>query len=322
MSKKTFGSFLTLFAVFATAAMIWLNRYNIYDWTKLRNYTAPAAIAELASSGGMNDYGRRLFYVNDPRLSDRSTFNSECKTTEQTIVLGCYTGVNIYIFDVDDPKLKGVEEVTAAHEMLHAAYQRLTNSEKTRLNGLLQAAYSRVKDQKLAEVMAGYAKTEPGEESNELHSILGTEYANLGPELEEYYKKYFIDRSKVVTLASDYKKVFEDIANQVAKYDAELSLRKTEIVRREDELDAKAKQLEQQKVQMDALLQAGQARAYNAQVISYNSGVNSYNAEVATIKQLIDEYNSIVEQRNSLAVQQEGLAKSLDSRIDTLNSSN
>jgi hypothetical protein len=318
MPKKLLGSVLVLVTVFTAAGLVWTNRYNLYDWSRLRNYTAPAEVATLATNSGMNTYGRRLLYVNDPKISDRSTFNSECKSTEQTIVLGCYTGTNIYVFKVEDAKLQGVEEVTAAHEMLHAAYQRLSAKEKAQVDELLNAAYKRINDTHLTDVMASYQKSEPGEQDNELHSILGTEYANLGPELEQYYEKYFSDRSKVVTLANSYKKVFEDIADKVQKYDADLVLRKAEITKREADLDTLEKSLTSQKAQMELLLQSGQTRAYNNQVPSYNSRVNSYNVEVIAVKKLIDQYNTIVETRNSLALQQQGLAQSLDSRVNAI----
>lgn len=318
MHKRAIGSFILFATVVAAAAFAWVNRYSIYDWERLRNYSAPPAIAQLATGSGMNDYGRTLFYVNYPQISDRNSFNGECKTTEQTIVLGCYTGSRIYIFDVSNPQLNGVEEVTAAHEMLHAAYERLSGSEKAYVDQLIEAAYRRVNDPHLTEVMASYQKTEPGQQDNELHSILGTEYANLGAPLEAYYGKYFSDRSKVVDASNSYKKVFEDIQSQVAKYDADLSLRKAEITRREDALNTQAAQITAQKAQMDALLQSGQTRAFNAQVESYNAAVNSYNVEVAAVKSLIDQYNQIVEQRNSLALQQQGLAQSLDSRLSPI----
>lgn len=318
MKKGFVGSVIAVLVVISAAWLVVLNRYNIYDWAKLRDYTPAASISALAAASGMNDKGTKLFYVNDPQIADRGDFNKVCRTTEQTIVLGCYTGTNIYVFKVDDAKLEGVEEVTAAHEMLHAAYQRLGSSEKERINLLLQEAYARVKDKQLSDVMASYQKTEPGEQDNELHSILGTEYDNLGPELEAYYSKYFTDRAKVVKLANDYKKVFEDITKQVEQYDADLSLRKNEINQREASLTVTAKQLEAQKSQMDVLAKAGKIKEYNAQVNSFNQGVTSYNADVANVKNLIDEYNKMVEARNNLTVQQQGLAQSLDSRIETI----
>lgn len=318
MSKRIIGWGLLGVAFVVAIVTLWLHRYDIYDWAQLRSYQPSATIASLATDSGMNDYGRRLFYVNRPEVSDRDQFNSECTTAEQTIVLGCYTGTNIYIFKVDDAKLEGVEEVTAAHEMLHAAYQRLSKSEKARIDGLVESAYKRVNDPHLTEIVASYKKTEPGQELNELHSILGTEYSNLGPELEAYYTKYFSDRGKVVTLANKYKKVFEDIQNQVNSYDADLALRKAEINKQEEELSAKAAQLAAQKAQLVALQNSGQTAAYNAQVNAYNSQVAAYNNQIASTKKLIDEYNAIVIKRNVLTVQQQNLAQSLDSRVNPI----
>lgn len=314
MKKRTIVSIATLLLVLVSVSALWLNRFDVYDWAKLRTYTAPAEVAALADQTSLNDYGRRLFYVNTPQISDKQQFIEQCKVREQTIVLGCYNGTNIYVFNVNDPKLVGVEQVTAAHEMLHVAYDRLSGSEKKKIDTLLVAAYNRLNDQRLQELIAGYEKSEPGQTANELHSILGTEQRNLGPELEQYYKKYFIDRSAVVTYAENYQKVFDDLKAQVETYDAELSLRKGEIARRQDALVAEASRLTQQKTTMDSLLNSGQISAYNAQVNSYNSGVKKYNAEIATVQQLIDEYNELVVKRNSVTVEQQNLAQSIDSR--------
>lgn len=308
-----------IFATFALAIFaVWQFRFDLYDWVKLRNYTPTPVVAGLVTSSGMNNYGKTLLYVNDPKLSDRTEFANQCKVKEQTIVLGCYTGTGIYIFDVTDERLKGVEEVTAAHEMLHAAYDRLSPSEKKKIDKLTQAAYDKLNDPELAKRIDGYKKTEPGEIPNELHSILGTEKRNIGSELEEYYKKYFNDRLKVVVLAENYEKVFIDIQNQVQQYDATLSLRKSEIDKREKALETRASQLQQQRASLDAQLAAKDYRGYNNSVPNYNYAVSSFNTELSAVKKLIADYNAIVEQRNKLAADQETLAQSLDSRLDTI----
>ncbi len=318
MNKKSVFA-VGVFVLFAVSIFAtWTFRYDFYDWFRLRNYTPTPAIASLVTTSGMNSQGRTLFYVNDPKLSDRQEFANQCKVKEQTIVLGCYTGTGIYIFDVTDERLKGVEEVTAAHEMLHAAYDRLSPGEKKKIDALTQAAYDKLKDPELAKRIDGYKKTEPGEIPNELHSILGTEKRNIGSELEEYYKKYFTDRLKVVSLAENYEKVFIDIQNQVQQYDATLSLRKVEIDQREKALETRASQLQQQRNSLDAQLAAKDYRGYNNSVPNYNYAVASFNAELAAVKKLIAEYNTIVEQRNKLAADQDSLAQSLDSRLDTI----
>jgi hypothetical protein len=101
------------------------NRQNIIDWWRLWNYQAPAAIAQLATQDTMTAYARRIFYVNNAALDSKTVFSKQCPNNggEQTIVLGCYHSnqAGIFLLGVTDPRLNGVEQVTAAHEMLHVA---------------------------------------------------------------------------------------------------------------------------------------------------------------------------------------------------------
>lgn len=300
---------------------VWNNKYTIYDYFALRGYNAPEAIAKLATEATMTDKARNIFYVNKPQISDRKDFRQQCFSNskpEQTIVLGCYNGVNIYIFQVDDPQLNGVEQVTAAHEMLHAAYDRLKPSEKNRINKMVMNQYKKLNDPRINDLASSYEKQEPGSVPNELHSILGTEVKDVGPELNSYYQKYFTNRERVVDYALGYQQKFENIKTQVASIDADLALRKAEIDRLEAQLQIEIKELEAQKTQMDKLLTNGQTKSYNAMVNSYNQRVNDYNSSIAEVKILIDQYNKIVEQRNRLAVQQQSLAQNLDSRLSTI----
>lgn len=319
MLKKSYASLLALTITVGLIALVWLNRYNISDYLVLRNYTPPTNVAQLAADTSLNEDGKHLFYVKKPQISGRQDFNKQCKDTEQTIVLGCYNGVNIFIFKVDDPKLNGVEQVTAAHEMLHVAYDRLSPIERKRIDGLINEAFKKISDQRITALADSYQKQAPGSVPNELHSILGTEVRDLGPELEAYYSRYFNDRSKVVDFANNYQKVFEDINLQVKAYDGDLALRKSEIDRREAGLITSAQQLKVQKANLDSALVSGQTRQYNNLVDSYNQAVNSYNSEIAEVQRLIDEYNKLVIARNKLNVQQQSLAKSIDSSVDAIN---
>ena len=320
MNKRAIGSLFGLLVLVGVVALVWFNRYNITDYIILRGYNPPNDISVLANDDTFNDYSKRLFYVNKPQLLDRSTFGDKCKQTEQTIVLGCYNGVNIYLFKVDDPKLEGVEQVTAAHEMLHAAYGRLSSSERKRVDEMVQTAFKRISDPRIIALADSYQKQEPGSVPNELHSILATEVKDIGPELDAYYSRYFNDRSKVVDYANGYQKVFDDINLQVEKYDADLALRKAEIERREADLETQGKQLQAQKASLDSLSSNRQNAQYNIQANTYNSDVNSYNNEVAEVQKLVEEYNRLVLIRNALNIQQQNLAQNLNSRVDTFTS--
>lgn len=298
--------------------VIWSYRFDILDWIVLRDYVPTAEVERLAAEVGMSDHGRRLYYVKDPQISSREEFVTQCANAEQTIVLGCYNGVSIYIFDVSDPRLYGVKQVTAAHEMLHVAYDRLDSDERSRVDTLTQAAFTRINDSRINELVKSYEKTEPGQVPNELHSILATEVRNLEPDLEQYYSRYFTDRSLVVTLSENYQKVFTDLKNQVEKLDADLSLRKSDIDRREKVLAGQAESISTQRAQMEAYLASGQNNAYNQLVPSFNAKVDTYNQGIAALQRLITEYNAIVEQRNNLGIEQSSLAESLDSRLKTI----
>ncbi len=314
MTKKRVVSVILTLVLIGGLALGWLRRWDIHDFIKLINYVAPADVAQLAADGGFTDYGKRLFYVNNPTVSNKETFNTQCTNREQTIVLGCYTGGNIYVFNVEDTKLDGVEQVTAAHEMLHVAYSRLGASEKSRIDKLTQDFFSTTTDERLLSVAASYEQDDPSVLPNELHSIIATEVTDIGAELEEYYSKYFINRLAVVDFARSYEQVFEDLQNQLEEYDANLNVRRSEITSREASLAEKEIQARQLYVQLQQLLSSGQVTAYNAQVNRYNSMVKDYNQEVQNIQALIEEYNSLVIARNQIVILQQDLAQSIDSR--------
>ncbi|TWP25845.1 hypothetical protein EUA62_02460 [TM7 phylum sp. oral taxon 348] len=67
-----------------------------------------------------------------------------------------------------------------------------------------------------------YKRNQPGEEYNELHSIIGTEFADISPQLEDYYKRYFNNRSQVVALHSKYNDKFKELKRGSASLRKEL----------------------------------------------------------------------------------------------------
>lgn len=187
----------------------WATSDRYITW---RNPPDPAVV-EMADKTGMSSLGRRIFFASLPCIDNAEEFNANCLEIETTmIILGCYNRGRIHVFNVGDARIADAKHVTSAHEMLHAAYVRLSKSERGRVNSLLEEAYQQAGENvELHDVMAEYARVEPEQRYNELHSILGTEYAVLPPELEEYYARYFTDRSKVVDMAFQYRKVFKNL---------------------------------------------------------------------------------------------------------------
>lgn len=314
MSKQAVRTaFTVLLAVILLGA--WWQQDAIYDIWRLRGYTPSAEIVTLADKTSMTDSSRRLFYVYRPQLEDKSAFNAHCTGTEQTIVLGCYIErQGIYLYKVSDPRLNGVIEVTAAHELLHAVYDRLSTSERERIDGLTADVAAKITDERLKKTLENYRKKDPSIVSNELHSILATEVRELPSELEQYYAQYFAKRGSIIVFAEAYNEAFTARENEVEAIDAQLTRLKTQIDSLNGALVSQQSLLKNQFAELNQLRQSGSTAEYNQQVPVYNQAVNNYNASVNQQKLLVAEYNSLVEKRNTLAVEENQLIEALDSR--------
>ena len=316
---KYFRGLSYLFSLILFGLTIWLffNRQNVLDWWRLRGYEPSPAIARLSSDASFSDEGRKLFYVHDPELLDKQDFQGKCSSDEETIVLGCYiTHSKIYVFDVEDDRLEGVEEVTAAHEMLHAAFDRLSDDERERIEGLLLAVFRETDSQRLKDNIESYRTRDPSVVPNELHSILATEVRDLPQELEDHYSKYFLNRLDVVDKAESYEEAFTEIQDQISDYDKQLAELKLEIDQSQANIDQLAAALNTELNQLNAL--KSKPAQYNAAIPSYNQQVRNYNLEIRSLKLLIDRYNDIVEKRNELAVEEQELFESIDTRAEEI----
>lgn len=303
-------------------AIIWfaLNWQSALDWWRIQTYKPTSQIVQIASSTGMSTHGRDLWYASEPVIESAVEFNQSCQNNdEQSIVLGCYKMQKIYLFDVTNDKLNGVEEVTAAHEMLHAAYERLGKTEREKVDSMISTQMAAITDARLLELIDLYNKTEPGEIYNEMHSIFGAECRNLSTELEDYYKQYFDDRSKVVSLAESYVSVFTESEDRIAQMDAQLSEYKAQIDANSSTLDLEYSTIQAEAVRLNDLRQGQKIDEYNAAVPQYNARVQAYNALADETQSLIDKYNSLVVERNNEATAQNKLNQSLDSKYNEIN---
>jgi len=308
------GVILTLGSVLAIAVA---RPYMVPDFIKLYGYTPPTNITALADETTMTDTARHLLYVNHTTVEDKTAFRQSCpRADEKTIIIGCYASgqKGIHILAVDDERLSGVEQVTAAHEMLHAAYERLSGSEKKRVNTLL-AAYQQngLKDQRILTAIESYKKTEPGQELNEIHSMFGTEVGDLPAELETYYARYFSSRQTVVGFADKYQDAFTSREATLADYDTQLKDQEAQIQTNTRSLDAQSEEIERDRSRLDELRRERNVEAYNEGVAPFNTRVATYNDLLVETKELIKQYNALVEKRNAIAAQTVELQKAIDS---------
>jgi hypothetical protein len=301
--------------VLALVGFIGLRHQAIIDWWLLRGYTAPATVAEIGTQDTMTDKARHLFYVNHPVVAAGKSFTSHCPAGgEKTVVLGCYVGndAGIYIYKVSDARLDGVEQVTAAHEMLHAAYRRLSTSERNKVDAMLTDYYEHdLTDQRIKDTIAAYKKSEPNDVVNEMHSVFGTEVAQLPTPLETYYKQYFTNRATVTGYTASYQAEFTDRQNKVAHYDAQLKDLKQQIDTNQATLEHQKAALTTEGNKLQAERSSGQIAQYNSGVIGYNQHVAAYNNLLDATKGQIDQYNTIVDARNAVALEEQQLTQEL-----------
>ena len=312
---KIFVGSLSLF-VFAASVYGIFNRQQILDWLALRNYTPNQRVVTLADHTTMKEDTRRVFYVYHPELNSKQDFRGKCPSTEESIVLGCYVNTEgIFLLDVTDERLSGIIEVTAAHEVLHAHYDRLSSSERKRIDKLTAESFAQVTNERIKKTVEQYRAKDPSIVPNELHSILATEVRNLSPELEEYYKKYFSNRAKIVEFSEKYEQTFVSLSNQVEQYDEELKSLKQQIDSNQAEIEGLNKEIDSRRSQLDGMINSGNVNEYNEAVPGFNSFVNEYNSLIAETRRLIDRYNSTVEERNAIATTEQELIEAINSNI-------
>jgi len=291
----------------AGSIWLWVERQYVVDAIQYSQYSPSSTVKDVAERAGLTDDARFTFYATRPSVETSEAFNQHCQRKEaDSPILGCYASDRIFIFNITDERLKGIKTVTAAHELLHAEYDRLPDSEKKRLQPLLQAAYQRVTNSDLEARMKYYEKTEPGEAFNELHSILGTEYGSLGKDLDNYYKKYFKDRTALVALHQKVEQTFNALS---------------------DEADALVGQIEKLAASIN-----NDTAQYNADVTSLNAAVTSFNSRAqqpggfTTQQEFQTARQKLINQSNALAAFRQQIQaniaeyKTLLARLDSINS--
>jgi hypothetical protein len=304
----------------AITLVLLINRQQILDHLSVWQYTPSNEIVAFADRTAMSDRGEFLFFASHPSLEGTQVFNDKCSRIEKsTAILGCYDGSRIYVYDVPNAKLDGIREVTSAHEMLHAAYLRLSDEERTRIDALVEAEYAKLSnDTNFAERMAFYARTEPGERDNELHSIIGTEVVSVSPALEAHYKKYFDDRSKVVALHTQYASIFAELQARSEELSTQLTALAQRIEERSAAYNAAVNQLNQDIASFNARANSGGFSSqadFNNQRNGLVGRAQSLEGQRTAINVDREAYEALREELTSIASESEALNQSIDSSL-------
>lgn len=294
--------------VFVIAALyIIFNKQQVLDQFSVWSYTPSSMIEEITSNADLTEKGKFIFYATKPSVENQEGFNQECPRQEAgSPILGCYTSDDrIYIYNLTNEQLDGMEEVTAAHEMLHAVWVRTSKEDQEKLSSQLKAAYESLADEELKERMEYYERTEPGEFYNELHSILGTETPGLGNELEEYYAQFF-DRATVLALQEKYSAVYEQLNGRAEELYARMESLAASIEGRSQSYDTAAASLRQdveafnQRAQSGGFSTQSQFNRERAELVARSNELDrirqAINGDIVTYNEYYSEYQDIAKQ--------------------------
>lgn len=255
-------------ALGTTGVWVLTHQQRVSDQLVVWRFEPSTALAAYAKRSTMTDEARFLFYASQPSIASAKPFDKQCANhLEDVGILGCYVHGErrIFLFDVTDKRLDGIEEVVAAHEMLHAAWDRMSDADRQKVAPLLEAeASKRSNDPAFAKTMDYYATAEPGERLNELHSIIGTEFPSINSGLEKYYRTYFADRGALVKLHVTSDAVFTDRQAAISSLVDQTTALKASI---------------------------------DTDYASYNAGYDALNAEITAFNALADEGGKFTRQQ-------------------------
>jgi hypothetical protein len=304
---------VTILIVGAATMLIW-QRQLVADTVRSLTYQPTTAVEQLTTRLELTTIGKIYFYASTPVFDTTSAASEKCGTREESsAILGCYANGTIYVYDIDNSELKGVEEVTAAHELLHAAYARLSRREVVQLQNLMGNEVARLRsDSAFTERMKVYDELDKESYYSELYAVLGTEFTELSGELEGHFARYLRDRNMIVALHKGYEGVFKDLQAKadslVAEYDTLMTTRNTLI----ETINSDYATLQQE---IDTLPDT----ATQAQVDVVNQKINAYNAALVAAKEKIAAYDTklqtLKEEIATLAVHQQELNKTIDSSL-------
>jgi len=317
-SRRSKYSGLAANVLIAVAGLIFINRQSLADHAIVLGYQPTSQVQQLVEQSAMSDLGEFYFYASTPAVQSRQDFNQSCRGySAEGATLGCYRGGRIYIYDVTDERLTGVKAVTAAHEMLHAAYARLSEAEQERINKLLEKHYESLSEERLDKRLDMYERVQPGTRYVELHAIFGTEHDNLPDELEQHYSIYFDDRAKVLAAFNQYNDQFialeerattlrteaDQLADQIETSTAEYNRSIRQLSREITDFNSRATKVSSESERQSLLDERLQLMSRTSELEQTHSSINN----------MIARYNQIAGELKEISIEVGDLSNSLDS---------
>lgn len=298
--KKNIKWMILVVAVVVVGVLFFANREWIGDWWRGIIYRPSDEMVAIREKLDLTERGEFLFNASQPELSGSDEFNENCRTEldMETAVLGCYIEGNIYVYDITAKELDGIRELTAAHELLHAVWARMSEAEQRGLTRTLTQTFE--KNQSLLEdEIDSY---DASQRQEELYVRVGTEVKNLPTELEEHYAEVFTDQDLIVEYYEGYIGVFNRMKAEMEGLMAEMEEIQAQIDTLSADYESRLTRLNAQVTNFNSCAERagcfGSESEFYAQRNSLISEQNALEGVYNEINRLVDEYNARVEKYN------------------------
>ncbi len=268
-----------------------LRQQTVQDYIAGFWYRPDETVQEIEEELELTGAGRRVFAATQPVVEGAEEFNGHCgEHSNDVSVLGCYTDGRIYVYRITDEQLVLANKVTAAHELLHAVWERMGAGERAEVMGWLAEVQAQNAEW-FEEELETYGEED---EIEEVYTRAGTKLSELPEGLEAHYAKYFKNRGRIVEMYETYEAPFEKLRSEInALYD----------------------EIEQIRVEIEA-----EREAYSREVDILDAKIDRFNACANTVNCFTAaEFNA---QRSGLVAESEALEdrrEALNRKIDENN---
>lgn len=318
--RKGFVEKVVLIAVIVVAGVtcVAVRTPMVRDMLAGMGYEPSEKMATMIEEVGLTNKGERILRATRPSLEGKSEFNTHCQNgSEETSLLGCYAGGKIYVFEVTAEELAKANRVTLAHELLHAAWGRMSGGERERVQKWLDEVYEQKRDW-FEEELVAYNEEQKIEE---IYTRVGTKVRDLPEELEKHYAEYFENRGKIVDYYEEYEAPFLGLKVELGQLAAKIEKVRGEIDAGKEEYTARVKTLDAEIDEFNSC--ANRAGCFSDQGV-FNARREELMAQKASLEEMRNELNGKITENNARIVEYQERAgelaelnEAMDSRIVT-----
>jgi hypothetical protein len=313
-------------AVLAGAGWAAANPRVVADQVTVRTTELDPAVAEYAVAAGLSARGLFLLHASRTEIVAAERFDGYCTNREPGIgVLGCYTLAEgrIFLYDVTNPDLAALEPVVAAHEMLHAAWDRMSSAEHRALAPLLEEAFASLgPEHELVERIAAYEAVDPRSRIPELYAIIGSEVPVIPRALEQHYRQWFDDRSQSTALSARVSALFRDLEVRLSTLSEELTELAARITAEQAAYDALASELQSDIEIFNSRAQTPGWYTNESTFLRDRDALlvrqDALDEQLAATNALVARYNALLDQLQQLNAEAETLNRAINITLDPL----